>query len=355
MPIANPFRSAVWGGTVAAALLAFAGCAAFRPEAPAPPSAVVSPAEASAPPAIAAPEPSPAPPPAPAPRPRPPPAPRNIVVLFEQGAGGYAEVAAEIAAELPEARYRTLLVPIPADAPTPADLLNPLVALKPSIAVAVGRVAVELARANLSATPLVFCQVFNYQEFLGTGRRVWGVSALPPLVLPLRGWTSVNPARRRIGFIVSDAHSTLVEEAEAAAGDAFEIKHEVSSSDRETLYLFKRLASEVDGFWLVPDNRILSPNVLRDLLSYAVAHDVGVLVFNEQLLPWGALMSATTTPTDVARGVRSVLERVASGATKGLPPLTPLAETRLTVNADVADRLGITDAPQAPWVVRDTR
>jgi hypothetical protein len=31
----------------------------------------------------------------------------------------------------------------------------------------------------------------------------------------------------------------------------------------------------------------------------------------------------------------------------------PLAETRLTVNADVASRLGVTAAPQAPWVVRD--
>jgi ABC-type uncharacterized transport system substrate-binding protein len=353
MPLAIPFRRAAWGATVAAALLAFAGCAAFRPDSPSAPVAVVPPVEPSPPPAIAAPEPEPTP--APVRPPKPPPPPRNVVVLFEQGAGGYADVAAEIEAELPPARYRTLLVPIPADAAKPADLLNPLVALKPSVAVAVGRVAVELARANLSATPLVFCQVFNYQEFLDSGTRVWGVSPLPPLALPLRGWTSVNPSRRRIGLIVSDAHSTLVQEAVAAAGDAFEIKHAVSSSDRETLYLFKRLASEVDGFWLVPDNRILSPNVLRDLLSYAVAHDVGVLVFNESLLPWGALMSATTTPTDVARGVRSVLERVVSGATKGLPPLTPLAETKLTVNADVAGRLGVADAPQAPWVVRDAR
>jgi ABC-type uncharacterized transport system substrate-binding protein len=199
----------------------------------------------------------------------------------------------------------------------------------------------------------VFCLVFNYLEFLEVGRRIWGVSPLPPLALPLRGWTSVNPLRRRIGLIVSDAHSTLIDEAVAAAGDAFEIKHAVSSSDRETLYLFKRLAADVDGFWLVPDNQILSPSVLRDLLEYAVTHDVGVLVFNESLLSWGALMSAATTATDVARGVRAVLDRVAAGATKDLPQLTPRAETRLTVNNDVAGRLGVTGAPQAPWVVRD--
>ena len=350
MPIAKPLRSAVRRAAVAAALLAFAGCAALRPEAPAPQPESVPVAEAAPPPAAVAPAPQPPAPKPPAPKP--PPAPRNIVVLFEQ-APGYSEVAAEIAAELPQDRYRTLLVPIPATSADPADLLNPLVALKPSIAVAVGREAVDLARTHLSATPLVFCQVFNYQELFENGSRMWGVSPMPPLALPLRGWAAVNPERRRIGLIVSDAHSTLVAEAEAAAGDAVEIKHAVSSSDRETLYLFKRLASEVDGFWLVPDNKILSPAVLRDLLDYALAHDVGVLVFNESLLPWGALMSASSTVSDVARSVRAVLDRVAAGATKDLPQITPLAETRLTVNGEVAARLGVTGAPQAPWVLRD--
>jgi ABC-type uncharacterized transport system substrate-binding protein len=272
-------------------------------------------------------------------------------VLYEQGTAGYEDVAAEIVAALPAARYRALLVPIAKGAS--ADLLNPLVALRPAVAVAVGREAVELARANLSATPLVFCQVFNYQEFFAPEQRVWGVSSMPPLALPLRGWTSVSPSRRRIGLIVSDAHSALIDEVAAAAGDDVEIKHAVSSSDRETLYLFKRLASEVDGFWLVPDNRILSPGVLRELLSYAVAHNVGVLVFNDSLLSLGALMSATSTPDDIARGVRSVLERVAAGSTEGLPRLTPLAATRVTVNADVAGRLGVTGAPREPWVLRD--
>jgi len=294
---------------------------------------------------------APLPTPAPTPKPPPPPAPRTVVVLFEQGTAGYEDVAAQIVAALPTARYRALLVPIAKGAS--ADLLNPLVALRPAVAVAVGREAVELARANLSATPLVFCQVFNYQEFLSPEQRVWGVSPMPPLALPLRGWASVNPSRRRIGLIVSDAHSALIDEMSAAAGDDVEIKHAVSSSDRETLYLFKRLASEVDGFWLVPDNRILSPGVLRELLSYAVAHNVGVLVFNDSLLSLGALMSATSTADDVARGVRSVLERVAAGSTQGLPRLTPLAATRVTVNADVAGRLGVTGAPREPWVLRD--
>jgi ABC-type uncharacterized transport system substrate-binding protein len=350
MPTPMPVRRAALQATAAAAWLALAGCASLHDEPPAAPVATpvevvpeleIVPAPAAPPPRAA---------PRPAPRPRVP-AQRDVVVLFQEGIAGYSEIAARIAEQLPTARYRTAFVAI--HAPDSPDLLAPLVALRPAAVVAVGREAAEFARDHLVGTPLVFCQVFNYQEFLGDGKPVWGVSPMPPVALQLRGWTSVDPSRRRIGLIVSDEHSTLIDDVRAAAGSAVEIKHEVSSSDRETLYLFKRLASQVDGFWLVPDNRILSPNVLHELLSYAAGHGVGVLVFNDALLSWGALMSATSTPADVARGVNAVLDRIAAGTTKELLPLTPLTEIKLQVNGDVASRLGVGGAPEASWVLRD--
>jgi hypothetical protein len=52
--------------------------------------------------------------------------------------------------------------------------------------------------------------------------------------------------------------------------------------------VFKRLAPQIDGLWLVPDDRILSPAVLRELLNYAVSHGVRVCVFSDTLLQWGA-------------------------------------------------------------------
>jgi ABC-type uncharacterized transport system substrate-binding protein len=272
-------------------------------------------------------------------------------VLFQEGTADYREVAAQIVEQLPAARYRTALVAL--HVPDSPDLLAPLVALRPAIAIAVGREAADFAREHLGATPLVFCQVFNYQELLGTDRPIWGVQPLPPLALQLRGWTSVDPSRKRIGLIVSEAQSGLVAEARAAAGGAIEIKSEVSSSDRETLYLFKRLAPQVDGLWLFPDNRILSPSVLRELLSYAVSHGVGVLVPNDALLSWGALVSASSTPDDVARNVHAVLDRVSSGATAGLPAMTPLTEVRLEVNPGVARALGVASTPATALVLRE--
>jgi ABC-type uncharacterized transport system substrate-binding protein len=332
---------------VSCLLLALAGCAAFTKHPPPPMPEPV--AEVAPPDDTAAQAPEPAPPPV---KPRTPPKPlhREAVVVFKGGSSGYAEVAAQIAAHLPASRYTTVLAEL---GPASVGLLDRFRDRAQVVAVAVGREAAEYVRANLPTTPVVFCQVFNYQDLFAAGGKIWGVSPLPPVRLQLRGWTAVDPSRQRIGIIVSEAQRQLAEEAAAAAGTAVEFSTAVSSSDQETLYLFKRLAPQIDGLWLFPDNRILSPGVLRELLSYAVSHDVGVLVFNDALLSWGALMSANSTAPDVARSVRTVLDRVATGATRDLPTMTPLGEIELQVNAGVARELGVRNAPVSSLVLRE--
>jgi hypothetical protein len=178
MRIPTPVSRAAVRATAAAAWLALAGCASLGGD---PAEPVVAPPAAAAPQAVVEPEPAAVPAPAAAPTPAPRTrvtAPRNIVVLFQQGTGDYAAVAARIAEQLPVASYRVSLVPI--RSPVSPELLAPLVALRPSIAVAIGREAAELARKHLAATPLVFCQVSNHEEFLSAGQSVWGVGSMPP-------------------------------------------------------------------------------------------------------------------------------------------------------------------------------
>jgi len=350
MPTPTHIRSAARRALAAVVVLVLAGCASLTTHpptdvAPAEPEVARAPnREADLPPDSGAAAPSAAT----AVR---PPAPHQIVVLFEAGTPGYADVAAQIAELLPSDRYRVELQDI--QGANTAEVVAGLRSRRKLVAVAVGLEAVAFARAHLRDSPIVFCQVFNYQELLAGGGSIWGVHSMPPLTLQLRSWKAIDPSLRRIGLIVSEAQVGLVDQAMAAVGQAAEISYEVSSSDRETLYVFKRLAPQVDGLWLFPDNRILSPAVLQELLGYALSHGVGVLVFNEALLPWGALMSASSTAADVARSVRSVLERVVAGRAQDLPAMTPLSEVQLHVNAHAASQLGVTGVPQTPWVLRE--
>ena len=340
------------GPPAAVACLLLAGCAAtgaLSGCASGPPAAVPN---AEPAPVLASPTPPP-PPPAPpvatasepAASPAPPPA--EVVLILDTTTPAHAPVAAEIEAALPARRFRVSRFTSAAAAELAALRGHRLTV------VAVGADAVRVAREALPDQPLVFCQVPSDDETLTSGGAVWGVEPLPPLELQLKSWQAVDPTLRTVALIVSAAGAALAEEARSAATAlAADLIVETSASDRETLYLFRRLATTVDGLWLLPDSDALSPQVLRELLRYASSRGIGVLTFNEALLARGALMSATAVPADVAANVARVVERVAAGRTAGLPPLTPLSAAELTINVGVAAALGLSPVAVPRWVTR---
>jgi ABC-type uncharacterized transport system substrate-binding protein len=326
---------------VVLAACAVAGCAAAPPESPDAPATS---------PVIASPAPTPAPAPVPheAPAPPHPALPRrDVKIVLERDIESSAAIADAIAQVLPPRQYRVSTV-------DSASLSKSGAGASPALVIAIGRTAVDAVRAKLPTVPLVFCQVFAFEDLLQGGGPIWGVDSLPPLALQLKSWRAIDPTLRSVALILGERRDGLASAAVEAAGTlGTEVRLETSRSDRETLYLFKRLATQVDGLWLLPDNRVLSPGVLRELLGYAVAHSVGVFTPNESLLRWGALASAVALPADVAATVRMLAERVVTGQTEGLPAMTPLRAADLRVNQAVAAAMGLPRVPQTHWVARD--
>jgi ABC-type uncharacterized transport system substrate-binding protein len=320
-------------------VLLLTGCAASGPApVPSEPESVTAAAE-PAPPVSAQ-------PPAPAPAPRPQRA--TVVIVLDTSTGTHSAVADEIEAALPPRQYRVERFP--------ASATQELAALRGRsvTVVAVGPGAVEAARAATPAAPLVFCQVLEFAEALRAGGPTWGVQTLPPLDLQLKSWQAVDPSLRTVALIVGASGAALADEARrAATSRATDLLVETSTSDRETLYLFRRLAATVDGLWLLPDNDALSPQALREILSYASSRGIGVLTFNEALLARGALLTATAVPSDVAAAVARVVERVVAGRTAELPSMTPLSAAAFTVNTGLATSLGLPPVAVERWVARE--
>jgi ABC-type uncharacterized transport system substrate-binding protein len=321
--------------------LLLAGCAATGPTAVVPElEPIVVEARPLLAPAPPEPEAQPAPP-REAPR-------TDIALVVDASTPAHAAVADEIDAALPPRRYRVARFTTAAAAD-----LDVLRSRRVTI-IAVGPEAVRAARAALPDKPLVFCQVPAYAEALAAGAPIWGVQTLPPLELQLKSWQSVDPSLRTIALILSVSGAELAEEARRAASAlAKDLLVEISTSDRETLYLFRRLATNVDGLWLLPDNDALSPQVLRELLAYAPSRGIGVLTFNEALLARGALLTATAVPADVAATVADVVERVVGDRTAELPPMTPLSAAELAVNVEIATTLGLPPVTVRRWVARE--
>lgn len=327
----------------AALLLLLAGCAtAPPPSTPEPAPVAIEPLPVIVP-APAPPEPAARPVVSPPERAR-----VDVALVLDASTAAHAVVADELLAALSPRLYRVTRFTT-ADAEDLGTLQSRSVTV-----VAIGAEAVRAARAALPNAPLVFCQIPAFEEALDTGGPIWGVQTLPPLVLQLRNWQAVDPTLRTIALIVSASGAALAAEAQhAATALAADLHIETSGSDRETLYLFRRLATTVDGLWLLPDNVALSPQVLGELLRYASSRGIGVLTFNEALLPRGALLTATAVPADVAATVAHVVERIVTGQTADLPPMTPLSAAELAINSSVATALGLPPVAEQRWTVRE--
>lgn len=318
----------IWGALRLASvvgLLLLHGCALLQPE---PVPEVVEPAPEVvdiAEPVVELPE------PAPEPQPRavvPPPPPRQVAIVLSSRQPAYEDVAIELSARLED----VAIYDLDDRSQPPVLALRQINDSRTDAVIAIGLRAARSSVA-MSQVPVIFSQVFNYSDHgLVTGNSR-GVSALPPLDAHLDAWKKLDPTLARVGMIIGSGHETLLAEAEIAAQDhGVELQIREAGSDQETLYHFKRMIHEIDGFWLFPDNRILSPRVLTEILQQANRRHIPVAVSNEAMLRLGAAISVSTVAADIAATIVQVLERVRAGEIDAIPPLTQLSEVRVVTN-----------------------
>lgn len=312
-------------GALALAAMLFAGCATqdlpLEPPVAEEPVVVISEPAPAPPPVEAAPaEPVPAPPPLPA-----------VAIVLTSSQPAYADVADELARHFDDHEIYDLSD----SSQPPVSVLRRINDKAPGAVIAIGLRAAQSSIA-MSEQPVVFSQVFNYRhhDLLQANSR--GVAALPPMEAQIAAWKEVDPAVTRLGLIVGEGHEDLIAEAEIAAQrHGIQLVVQVTSSDQETLYFFRRMVRDIDGFWLLPDSRVLSARVLQQMLEEARRQQVAVSVPTESMLALGAMISMTSTAADIAAKIAGIVRSIQAGSFDLVPPITDLSEIRVVTKGGI--------------------
>lgn len=336
-------RAASARSLIVALLLAVSGCSMIMP-APQQPDVVVVPDPEPAPEPTPEPErpivrPLPPPPP-----PLPPPTPQNVAplvaVILSDRTPAYVDVVDALDRYLEhydvyDFSDRSL---------QPRDAFARIAESGAVAVVAIGMPAAQAAQ-RYATTPVVIGQVFNLHSSGILSEDIKAVASLPPIAKQIDAWRELDPTVRNVGAIVGEGHDALIEYTDALMRErGIKFHYGIARSDRETLYLFNRLIRDVDGYLLFPDNRVLSRQVLDQMMNDAARHRVQVAVFNEPLLDIGATFSGSSIPTDIAAHITLVLNRIVDGEMDTVPPVTELSEIRIRTNPEVLRRYGLTQA-----------
>lgn len=278
---------------------------------------------------------------------RPPSTPPGLIVLQSDESRAYADVTQAIVARWKgKVEVHQLNPYLEIDDETQARVQ----ASAKQFVVAVGLPAARQAR-RLTGKKVVFCQVFNYEEARLVTPWMKGVSALPPLGEQFRAWKNLSPDLTTVTVITGKGLHGLLRQATAAAKDnGIALRHVEVKSDLELRYAFERTSPEIRALWLVPDNRVLSRDVLRDVLTLGQKRKAQVLVFNEQLLPLGGVLSVDSDADDIAEQVLARITQASRGDALTGPAVTPLTKLNVRFNPAMIKRLGLRPTSQSPAV-----
>lgn len=272
-----------------------------------------------------------------------------VAILLSDDVPAYRRIADELVARLPDNPDIFSLQGNPAAS---ALMISKLNASGRGHVVAIGPLAEQTA-SRLTSQQTVFCQVFNHQDHGLTAARMRGVSMLPPAELQFSAWKEIDAGLQRVGVITGPGHEALMARAHRAAQrNGIELIHREVNSDKEMLYTFKRLTPEIQGLWLLPDDRILSRRVLRDIMEYSIKHRKQVMVFHPELLRFGGLLSVSGIEADIAEQVIAALRASSARTASPASELLPLTKIHVEVNEQVAQQLRIPVTSQ-PQVVAD--
>ena len=200
----------------------------------------------------------------------------------------------------------------------------------------------SIAAKSLTNKQVIFCQVYNYQDYALLSPKHKGVSMLPSLPKTFSTWRALAPGTTDIGVISGPGFDDVIQAAKSAAKThGFKLHFETVTSDKEYQYTYKKLSKKVQGFWLLPDNRVLSEHILRDIMTFSVRNSKQVAVFSDELLKLGGLLSISSDYRDIAQQVLERLEQAQLKEHIPGPDIVYLEKINLRINSVMANHLNL--------------
>jgi hypothetical protein len=269
------------------------------------------------------------------PRPLPP-----VVILVSEAIPAYQQVADELVKLLPE---RSTVLYLSPEVRARTQLTSLLKRAEYQQFVAIGLAAAREAKALAGREDeLIFCQVFNYQDYELVGSRAKGVGALPGTAAMYATWSKMSPELKNVGVITGPGLEDVIAAASSvAAGHGIQLQHKVVNTDKEMLFEYKQMASAIQGLWLLPDNRVLSGRIIKEVMSFSVRNSIQVAVFSDDILRLGGLLSVTARSEEIAAKVALRLQEAYRGKGVPGPALLLLEDGDIQVNAAAIKRYNL--------------
>jgi putative ABC transport system substrate-binding protein len=216
---------------------------------------------------------------------------------------------------------------------------------KPDLIFAVGLWALQVAVSRSTDLPVVYAMVLNPPSVVGPApKNITGASMNIPVEQPIRLFKQLGPQIRRIGVIFNGARTGyLVRRAAAIAREqGLQLIDREIQTPREAIPALESLTDSIDALWIVPDETVLAPTIVQQMLLFSYRKKIPLLGLSENQAQMGALASLSfASGEDIGRQAAELANSILAGKAAAEVPYTTARQVKLTVNLKAAQKLGM--------------
>lgn len=217
--------------------------------------------------------------------------------------------------------------------------------VKPDLIVAIGIWALQVIAEHTTDVPVVYAMVLNPPTIIrGDAKNITGASMNVPVEQPIQLFKQLGPRIRRVGIIYNPAKTGyLVRRAEVAAREqGLQLVTREVRSPRDAIGALDSLLGAIDVLWVLPDETVLAPPIIQQMLLFSFRNKVPLLGLSEAQGQMGALLSLSfASGEDIGRQAGELANSILAGKTAAEVPYTTARQVKLTVNLKAAQKLGM--------------
>jgi len=261
---------------------------------------------------------------------------QDVLILLSSSANAYQKMATYLNDALGEHAVQIILSGLPAQ---DKAVIEDIKASASNQIVAIGLKAAQAVK-HFNDKQIFYTQVMTHETL--ASKKIQGISSLPSPEKLFSDWKKLSPTLSKVAIVSGEHLDAYLKRAKSAAkAQGIELQVELVKSDKGFIYKSKKLKSDVEGQWILPDNRILSGKALKEVMAYASRRGRQVVVFSPKLLSFGGFFYVTPDLQMIAAGVLQCLKESAGKENISGPRVLPIMGHTMGINSNIARQLNL--------------
>ena len=220
-----------------------------------------------------------------------------------------------------------------------------VISKNPKLVITVGNSATMSAMENLSDVPIVFTMVVDNILELANREKDKDIVGVSLAIAPERQLKLISealPQSRRIGLLYSNSHRKFAEKAQKyAQKNGLRLVSSEVTTERDIFSVLENSLSEIDVFWMPPDELIYERNNLRFILLKCFKSSVPIMAMFKHVAQAGTPFAIGFNYEDIGEQTAELTIRKINGQVPKNERIEQPRKIVLYVNDRLLESLGL--------------